>query len=33
MLLVYVYLDADDRVVVVSVRDARSWMSATTAER
>jgi hypothetical protein len=33
MLLVYAYLDADDRVVVVSVRDARSSTSASPARR
>jgi hypothetical protein len=33
MLLVYVHLDAEDRVVVVSVQDARSSTSATSTGR
>ena len=33
MLLVYIHLEADDRVVVVSIQDARSSTSATTSAR
>lgn len=33
MLLVYVYLEAEDRVVVVTIQDARSASSATTTGR
>jgi hypothetical protein len=33
LLLVYVYLEAEDRVVVVTIQDARSATSATTAGR
>jgi hypothetical protein len=33
LLLVYVYLEAEDRVVVVTIQDARSAASATTTSR
>jgi hypothetical protein len=33
LLLVYVYIEAEDRVVVVTIQDARSAMSATTSGR
>ncbi len=33
MLFVYVYLETEDRVVVVTIRDARSATSVTTTER
>jgi plasmid stabilization system protein ParE len=33
LLLVYVHLEAEDRVVVVSIQDARSATSATTGDR
>jgi hypothetical protein len=30
LLLVYVFIEADDRVVVVTIQDGRSWSAATT---
>jgi hypothetical protein len=33
LLLVYTYLDAEDRVVVVTIQDARSSVSPTTTSR